>query len=154
MFPELEKYLRELAGKAKAKGKNKSEGAAIEAAGAVLVGATILFHTGNDDKDGDTRLEAFLNKAGNVEAAYSGFVYGHFEDGSFHPVQLRPKSNLMSKSEIPGSFIRVHIQPNGNDRWVFEQVPVELNFSDGTFYRKSFGFVTLTQDTNQMDFFL
>lgn len=148
MFPELETYLRELAAKAKLKG----QGAALEARDAVLVGATILFHTGNNDKDGDTRLEAWVNKAGNREAAYSGFVYGHWDDGSFHPVQLRPKSNLMTKAEIPGSFVRVHIEPNGNDTWVFEQVPVELNFSDGTAYRKNFGWVTLSQDTKQLDF--
>jgi hypothetical protein len=150
MFPELEKYLRELS--KKAKGTSKNDVQALEAREAVLVGASVLFHTGNNDKDGDTRLEVWVNKAGNHEAAYSGYVFGHYDDGSYHPVRLTPKSNIMTKSEIPGAFIRVHIEPNGNDTWVFEQVPVELNFSDGTAYRKNFGWVTLSQDTKQLDF--
>lgn len=144
------KYLRELAAKAKA--RTKPEGAALEAKEAVLVRASILFHTLDNDKDGDARLEAWVNKAGNREAAYSGFVYGHWDDWSYHPVRLAPKTNIMTKAEIPGSFIRVHIEPNGNDTWVFEQVPVVLNFSDGTAYSMNFGRVTLSQSTKQLDF--
>jgi hypothetical protein len=150
MFDELEKYLRDLT--KRTRGLRGDEADALEARDAVLTGASILFHTGNNDKDGDTRLEAFVNKAGNKEAAYSGYIFGHYDDGSFNPVTLSPKSNVMRKAEIPGSFIRIHIEPNGNDTWVFEQVPVELYFSDGSVHRKSFGWATLTQDTKERDF--
>jgi hypothetical protein len=148
MFGELEEYLRNETETAKA------ASARIEAAEAVLTGARILFRTLDNDKDGDTRLEAWVNKAGNREAAYSGYVWGHWDDWSYHPVQLTPKTNLMKKSEIGGAFIRVHIEPNGNDTWAFEQVPVELYFSDGSVYRKNFGGATLSQSTRQQDFYL
>jgi hypothetical protein len=150
MFPELEKYLRDLA--ARSRSMTEPEAVAVEALEAVLTGASVLFHTLNNDKDGDTRLEVWVNKAGNREAAYSGFVFGHYDDWSYHRVSLAPKTNLMTKAEIPGAFIRVHIEPNGNDTWIFEQVPVELYFSDGTVYRKNFGPATLSQDSKQADF--
>ena len=151
MFGELEEYLRKESKTSKAASGSSAD---IATADAVLTGARILFRTLDNNKDGDTRLEAWVNKAGNREAAYSGFVWGQWDDWSYHPVNLTPKSNLMRKSEIGGAFIRVHIEPNGNDTWVFEQVPVELYFSDGSVYSKNFGGTTLSQSTKQQDFYL
>ena len=150
MFDELEQYLRGLGQKT----KGETGGRSIEAAEAVLTGAQIIFRTRDNDKDADTRLEAWVNKAGNHEAAYSGNVYGHWDDWSEHLVQLSPKTNIMRKSEVSGSFIRVHITPNGNDTWAFEMPSVELFFSDGTVVRKGFGPTTLSQGTPQADFYM
>ena len=152
MFPELENYLRDLGHSVK--GKPTRDVQATYALGAVLTGASILFHTGNDNKDADTRLRVLIVKKGEKPTADSGPIYGEYDDHSEHRVQLQPDFNLMMKSEIPGSVVRVGIAPSGNDRWVFEQVPVQLYFSDGSFYQKSFSFATLTQDTPEQDFAL
>lgn len=151
-FPALDQHLRDL-GK---KRKQTATRGAVEAANAVLVGAKVTFRTLNDDKDDDTCLEVWVNKPGGAEAAYSDYVYGHFDDWSYQPVQLKPKSNVMTKAELLGASIRVRIHPHGNDTWKFQLDPAaELYFSDGTLYSKAFlGGTTIDQNINTADFYL
>jgi len=106
------------------------------------------FNTLNNDKDEDTRLEVWINKAGEREAAYLDIQNHKFDDGSINIFDVPKKNNPMTRAEIPGSWVQLRIAPNGNDTWNF-QFRVMLRFDDGTIYEKAFGPSTLDQDARQ-----
>lgn len=106
------------------------------------------FTTLNNDKDADTRLEVWINKAGEQEAAYLDIQNQKFDDGSTKIFDVPKKNNPMKRAEIPGSWVQLRIAPNGNDTWNF-QFRVLLRFDDDTVYEKQFGPSTLDQDARQ-----
>src|SRR5260221_8904367 len=105
-FEELQKYLK---GAGRAGSANDRRIAIAE--DPVLTGVQVIFRTGNEDKDADTWLECWISKSGEYEAAYAN-TYGYFPDGSQVDLFLQPKSNLMRKSEIPGSWLQIRIKPD------------------------------------------
>lgn len=120
---------------------------------AVLTSVEVIYWGRDNDKDGDTRLESWINMAGDREAAYHS-TYGHWDDWSTHVVTLTPKSNVMRKSNIAGSWLQIRISPNGNDTWSFT-CRCTLYFSDGTAYQKNFGDpTTLDQGSRQTNKYL
>ena len=150
-FPELQELLR--------KQGQSVLGSAVDdkqkflAAQAALTGVQVIFYTRDDDKDGDTWLECWINMAGEREAAYNQ-TYGHFDDWSTHVLYLTPKSNVMRKSDIPGSWLQTRIRPNGNDTWRFT-CDCTLYFSDGSIHQKRFGDpTTLDQGARQSNKYL
>lgn len=152
-FFELSELLRNTSSKLELTELSVEEKQKALAQNAVLTGVDVTFYTRNDDKDGDTWLETWINMAGEREAAY-GQTYGHFNDWSYFLLQLRPKSNVMQKSNIGGSWLQVRIKPNGNDTWVFT-CKCTLFFSDGTFFDAVFNNpTTLSQDSRQANFYL
>jgi len=110
-------------------------------------------NTLNNDKDDDTRLEIWINKAGEHEAAYLDIQGQKFDDNSIHIFDVPQRNNPMRRSEIPGSWVQFRIAPNGNDTWNF-QFRVMLRFDDGTVYEKQFGPNTLDQDARQGNYAL
>ena len=120
---------------------------------AVLQSMQITFNTLNNDKDDDTRLEVWINKAGEHEAAYLDIQGQKFDDGSVRVYDVLPKSNPMTRGEIPGSWVQLRIAPNGNDTWNF-QFRVMLRFNDGSVYERQYGPSTLDQDARQGNYSL
>ena len=106
------------------------------------------FNTLNNDKDDDTRLEVWINKAGEREAAYLDIQGQKFDDNSIHIFDVPRKNNPMTRAEIPGSWVQLRIAPNGNDTWNF-QFRVMLRFDDGSVYERQYGPSTLDQDARQ-----
>ena len=119
-----------------------------------LVSMQIIFDTLNNDLDHDTRLEVWINKAGEKEAAYLDVKHNGFPNDSTHVYDVPKKSNTMMRSEIPGSWVQIRIHPSdghggpGKDTWNFK-CRVMLRFDDGTIYEKAFDLTTLDQDANQ-----
>lgn len=114
---------------------------------ASLVSAAITLCTTNADKDRDTRLEIWINKRGEKEAAYLDL--GRTEklmNGSSKVFDVPKKGHAMKRSEIPGSWLQLRIAPIGHDSWRFEAKTV-LRFTDGTTYQKCFGETGLDRDT-------
>jgi hypothetical protein len=133
-FEELEKVLHELG--EKGKGLQREDKKALLASEAVLTGVRVVYRTRDDNKDHDTRLESWINMSGGREAAYAS-RYGEYDDWSEHVVDLTPKTNVMRKADIRGSWLQIRVTPNGNDTWRF-RCEVTLYFSDGSFHSKSF----------------
>jgi hypothetical protein len=120
---------------------------------ALLTGMRITYRTQNDDKDGDTRVEAWINMSGEREAAYVDVGGMHFDNNSTHIFDGQAKSNPMRRADIPGSWLQIRIDPNGNDRWVFE-CDLMLRFNDGTIHEQSFQRTTLDQNSRQANLML
>ncbi|SFW90260.1 hypothetical protein SAMN05661012_06575 [Chitinophaga sancti] len=104
-----------------------------------LVKVIINFRTHDDNKDHDTKLYVkiknkvtlFLSK----EIAQGDDLGGdmEFNDPSNHSFDLVLTSSNIKASELTAPFVTIGIQPNGNDRWIFDYT-VKLEFSDGSTY--------------------
>jgi hypothetical protein len=150
-FPELQHFLRNLG--PSTSGKPLTDKHKLLATQAVLTSVQVIYYTRNDNKDSDTRLECWINMAGEREAAYNQ-TYGQFDDWSTHVLYLSPKSNLMRKSDISGSWLQTRIAPNGNDTWRFT-CDCTLHFSDGSIHHKRFlDPTTLDQGATQSNKYL
>lgn len=110
------------------------------------------FYTQDEDKDEKTFLECWINMRGEREAAYASVDHVGFPDNNPNPVDLLPKTNVMRKRDVPGSWFQVRIHPDGNDTWRFH-CDVELHFSDGSKCSQAFPETTdINQDVNQANF--
>jgi hypothetical protein len=115
-------------------------------ASATLIRAAVTLCTTNADKDRNTRLEIWINKVGDKQAAYRDL--GRTEklvNGSSKVVDVPTKGNAMMRSEIPESWLQLRITPIGHDSWRFKAKTV-LHFTDGTTYQKCFGETALDRD--------
>jgi hypothetical protein len=99
---------------------------------ATLVSVVVSFHTNDDDKDWDTALTISVDKAGQAIAKTPKPIFGRFPDHSDNgPFGLVLLQTGVKKSEVAGTAIHVHIDPNGHDTWRFN-MHVNLAFSDGS----------------------
>src|SRR5690242_2929879 len=87
----------------------KASAAIAQNPNALLQSMEITINTLNNDKDADTRLEVWINKSGEREAAYRDIQGQRFDDGSIHIFQVSPKTNPMTRGEIPGSWVQLRI---------------------------------------------
>ena len=117
----------------------------------ILTKATITFFTHNDNKDDDTQLNVTLktkvtlflsktiatgnNLGGNME----------FGDPSTLGFDLVLVSNSIKLSDLTLPVVDIDIQPNGNDRWIFDY-QVALTFDDGNTYSSKSQGLILDQD--------
>lgn len=113
--------------------------------------AGITFATHNDNKDDDTllfvqlktKVTLFLSKDLTQRAEL-----GHnteFNDPSTHTFDLPLASDNIKLSDLTLPFVEIQIQPNGNDRWIFDY-QVSLIFDDGSRYSSGAHGVILDQD--------
>jgi hypothetical protein len=90
-----------------------------------LTTCEVRFHTNDDDKDGNNHLTIKLVKAdGTQEVEIDGGDFGAFgyfgNDTDNGPFDLNITSPFAS-TNVAGSQIVVHIDPQGNDTWKFGQ---------------------------------
>lgn len=113
--------------------------------------ASITFATHNDNKDDDTllfvqlktKVSLFLSKDLTQRAEL-----GHnteFNDPSTHTFDLPLASDNIKLSDLTLPVVQIQIQPNGNDRWIFDY-QVSLAFDDGNTYSSGAHGVILDQD--------
>jgi hypothetical protein len=115
-------------------------------ASATLVSAVVTLCTTNADKDRNTQLELWINKVGDKTVAYRDLGRTEkLENGSSKAFDVPSKSNAMTRSEIPGSWLQLRIAPIGHDSWRFK-AKAELTFTDGTTYQKCFDETALDRD--------
>jgi len=112
---------------------------------------TIVFVTHNDNKDHDTVLNVQIKNKKSIflsELIADGYNLGgdmEFVDPSTHSFDLALKSTTFSVDDINVPVVNIHIQPNGNDRWVFD-CTVFLTFDDGKQYASTTNGIILDQD--------
>ena len=113
---------------------------------ATLVNAVVTLCTTNADKDRDTRLEIWIDKAGEKEVAYRDLGRSaKLMTSSSRSFRIAKAGSSMLRSEIPGSSLQLRIAPLGHDSWRFAAKTV-LKFSDGTTYQKCFPENVLNRD--------
>jgi len=96
-----------------------------------LENAWVVFHTTDDDKDGDTRIDLTVYDERNRECAKLGGEFDHFDDHSINgPYELEIK-NASEKEQMTRGRWWLHIDPEGDDEWHFG-LELLLLFSDGS----------------------
>src|SRR5262245_55071611 len=98
---------------------------------AILTRASVSFHTNDEDKDGDSRVELtvrLMDQTGVVAsiADESGHFDDHSDAGLFDLLITQAATRGMLKT---GS-VAVKIEPNGDDTWRFNFF-LDLLFDDG-----------------------
>ena len=110
-----------------------------------VTGVSISFKTTNNDKDGDTGVEAIYKTGDNTIVAYRRDNYGHFNDHSEYLASLDLKNSSVGCGNTPGSTITINIFPNGHDTWNFD-FDLIIACSDGSTKSYPFRGIHLTQD--------
>ena len=127
---------------------------------AILTGVTIEFHTHDDDKDHDTRLNIHI--VNRLSATESWELAGHNDlakgqpfhdsddddttiDETYTRIDLTLASNAILLRDIVLPVVFIDITPNGNDQWIFDY-RVTLFFGEDQPYSWTMSGVALDQD--------
>ncbi|MEN3281390.1 MAG: hypothetical protein V7607_2530 [Solirubrobacteraceae bacterium] len=110
-----------------------------------LTAAAIWFQTANDDRDPDTGIDVSIQDEMGAEIATDSIPYGGFPDG--YTTRLFPLSVTQdaTDSEVSQGQLVITINPNGNDRWIFD-AHVRMRFSDRSHKVGAASGITLDQD--------
>ena len=96
---------------------------------AVLTRASVSFHTNDEDKDGDSRVEVTVRLMDQTVVASIADEFGHFDDHS----DAGPFDLLITQAATRGALktgsVAVKIDPNGDDTWRFNFF-LDLLFED------------------------
>jgi hypothetical protein len=118
---------------------------------AVLVGASVSFHTNDEDKDDDTHVTITARQGDGTIAARIDDDFGHFNDHSDNgPFGLKV-INQSTKDTLEEGNVTIRVDPNGNDTWRFN-FAVDLVFDDGSHLLTDEDGLELTQDRQQQMF--
>ncbi len=97
---------------------------------AILTRASVSFHTNDEDKDDDTRVDATVRLMDQTVVASIADQFGHFDDHS----DAGPFDLLITQAATRGALktgsVGIKIEPNGNDTWRFNFF-LDLLFDDG-----------------------
>ena len=97
---------------------------------AILTRASVGFHTNDEDKDDDTRVDVTVRLIDQTVVASIADEFGHFDDHS----DAGPFDLLITQAANRGALktgsVAVKIEPNGNDTWRFNCF-LDLLFDDG-----------------------
>ena len=118
---------------------------------AVLSGATVSFHTHDDDKDHDTNVTVTVRQHDGTIAAHLSDPFGHFADHSDSGPFNLELFNPGTRGEVQGGNFTVRIDPVGNDTWRFNMV-LDLRFSDGSHMNSGVDGLELTDERQQQAF--
>lgn len=111
----------------------------------LLSGASVVFHTLDDDKDNDTEVTMSL-VVGN-EAIADGKTTGtRFPDDSDSPPLALDVHGEHRKDDLGAGTLKIHIAPNGHDTWKFKTT-LTLTYLDGTKSTIDWGRIVLNQDS-------
>jgi hypothetical protein len=95
-----------------------------------LEGASITFHTNDEDKDHDTDVHVVV-RAGTIVAAEIHNQFGHFDDnsdsGPFDLLVVNP----LTRDELKVGNVEIKAESSGLDTWRFNFL-LDLRFSDGS----------------------
>jgi hypothetical protein len=118
---------------------------------AVLKGATVSFHTNDDDKDPDTNVTVTVRQADGTIDAHISDPFGHFPDQSDSGPFNLELFNPGTRGELQGGNVTLRIDPAGNDTWRFNAL-VDLLFSDGSHLNTAADGLELTDEHQQQAF--
>ena len=97
---------------------------------ALLIRVSVSFHTNDEDKDDDSRVDVTVRLMDQTVVASIADEFGHFDDHSdAGPFDLLIKQ-AATRGELKTGSVAVKIEPNGNDTWRFNFF-LDLLFDDG-----------------------
>ena len=118
---------------------------------AVLTRASVSFHTNDEDKDDDSRVEVTVRLIDQTIVASIDDEFGHFDDHS----DAGPFDLLISQATNRGALktgsVAVKINPNGNDTWRFNFF-LDLLFDDGAHLIALANGLELTESRQEQSF--
>jgi hypothetical protein len=97
---------------------------------AVLTRASIMFHTNDEDKDADTRVEVRVELIDKTLVASIADEFQRFGDHSEAGPFTLKLAGSATRGALKTGSVSIKIMPNGNDDWRFNFV-LDLLFSDG-----------------------
>ncbi len=117
-----------------------------------LTGASITFHTNDDDKDDDTEVsvKVRLRDRRTVVAQTSGAFAKFGDNGDAGPFALLVVDPVTREQLKTGNVV-FDIIPVGNDTWRFNYL-LDLRFTDGGHLLSRANGVELTQDHRSQSF--
>jgi hypothetical protein len=93
--------------------------------------AFISFQSGNDGKDGDTRVDITLTDRNGLVFGSASGTFGEFgANSSSGQITISITNTAATFDSAPGGTVKVHITPNGNDTW-FLGWTGQINFASG-----------------------
>ena len=97
---------------------------------AMLTRASVSFHTNDEDKDGDSRVQVTVRLIDETVVARIADTFGPFDDHSdAGPFDLLI-TRATTRGELKTGSVRVEIDPHGDDTWRFNFF-MDLLFEDG-----------------------
>jgi hypothetical protein len=97
---------------------------------AMLTRASVSFHTNDEDKDDNSRVEVTVRLMDGTVVASIADEFGHFDDHS----DAGPFDLLITHAATRGALktgsVAIKIEPNGDDTWRFNFF-LDLLFEDG-----------------------
>jgi hypothetical protein len=116
-----------------------------------LVLARIWFHTNDDDKDGDTRVEISVETVLGIAVASLSDDLGHLDDHTdAGPFDLELVA-FPTRGQLRNGHVSIKIVPNGDDSWHFNFV-VDFLFADGMHLLALATGLELTESRSQLAF--
>jgi hypothetical protein len=124
-----------------------------QAMGQQLTGASIRFHTDDDDKDNDTHVTVTVQQNNQIIAARIDNDFGKFDNNSDSgPFSLVVVNPVAKKTDLqPGGSVTIRIDPKGNDTWQFNFF-LDLVFSDGSHLNTQANGLELSDERPQQTF--
>jgi hypothetical protein len=97
---------------------------------ATIKSAEIRFNTNDDDKDHDTKLRIEVVQGDGHLVAFKDDLFGKFPDQSERTITLDIEDESITKDQLRGGLIKLHITPLGSDTWKFD-FKATIRFTDG-----------------------
>ena len=118
---------------------------------ALLIRASVSFHTNDEDKDDDSRVDVTVRLMDQMVVASIADEFGHFDDHSdAGPFDLLIKQ-AATRGELKTGSVAVKIEPNGNDTWRFNFF-LDLLFDDGAHLIAWANGLELTESSQEQSF--
>ena len=118
---------------------------------AILTRASVGFHTNDEDKDDDTRVDVTVRLIDQTVVASIADEFGHFDDQS----DAGPFDLLITQATTRGALkagsVAVKVEPNGNDTWRFNFF-LDLFFDDGAHLIARANGLELTESRQEQSF--
>ena len=118
---------------------------------AALTSASITFHTNDEDKDPDTRVEVSVELVHNIVVASMSDALGHFDDKSDNGPYDLLLAAPATRGELKTGHVSIKIVPNGHDTWHFNFL-LDLLFSDDTHLIARANGLELTETLQKLSF--
>jgi len=113
-----------------------------------LVGATISFHTNDEDKDGNSHVTVTVKDGSKIICARTDSDFGRFGDNNDNGPFGLDIFNPSTRAAVQAGTVTIRLDPHGNDTWRFNWVII-FSYSDGSKGATSGDGVQLSQDKRE-----
>jgi hypothetical protein len=95
-----------------------------------ITGIKVIFQTGADDKDYDTRVDVTYKTAGDVIMGQKSDNGTRYPDQGVNTLPLDLSGGPFSVADLVNSKLDIRIYPNGHDTWRFDY-DIQVSLDNG-----------------------